>query len=54
MTTTRSQSPASSSGSLDLTTIATPSRRLRAQRLVDVEAGGDVDALCRLLGEDHA
>ena len=28
--------------------------RLRAQRVVDVEARGDVDALRRLLGEDDA
>ena len=54
ITTTRSQSPASSSGSLDLTTIATPSCAFVAQRVVDVEAGADVDALRRLLGEDHA
>ena len=53
ITTTRSHSPASSSGSLDLTTIAMPSLRLRAQGVVDVEPGRDVHALRRLLGQDH-
>ena len=53
ITTTRSQSPDSSIGSLDLTSTAAPSSALAAQRLVDVEAGADVDALRRLVGEDH-
>ena len=53
ITTTRSQSPASSSGSLDLTIVRDALLRLLAQRVVDVEPRGDVDALGRLLGQDH-
>ncbi len=53
ITSTRSHSPASSMGSLDLTSIAVPLFGAGAQGLVDVEAGADVDALRRLVGEDH-
>ena len=53
ITSTRSHKPASSSGSLDLTSSAAARVGPRTQRLVDVEAGPDVDALGGLVGEDH-
>ena len=53
ITNTRSHSPESSIGSLDLTSSAAPCGGTRAERLVDVDAGADVDTLGRFVGQDH-
>ena len=53
ITSTRSQRPESSIGSLDLTSRAAPASVRGTQRLVDVEAGADVDTLGGLVGQDH-
>ena len=53
ITSTRSHRPASSRGSLDLTSRAAPASVRERSACVDVEPGTDVDALRGLVGQDH-